>query len=133
MSEKISFIPLLAFLLIGLLLTGCSNSPQAAQKTIDKLARDMQAELPKLLDRDTKLVKVYSRKLELVSEYELLNYEPTEAQNNQNKMKIELYLKQQACPAIKEELLNRGLSSRYIYKDSNGRIIGDWLLSPGDC
>lgn len=122
-----------ALLLIGLFLAACSNSPQSAQNKIDKIAQDMKAELPKMLDSDTKLVNVHTKKLELISEYELVNYEPTETGNQKIKSKIKLYLKNQVCPGIKKELLNKGISSRYIYKGKNGQVIVDRLLSPGDC
>ena len=112
--------------LIGFSISGCSGSPSSPQDTIDNIARDMQAQLPKKLDRDTTLVKVFSRKLELVSEYELNSYRQTEADDDMHKKKIELYLRNEACPAIKQELLNRGISSRYIYRDGDGRL----LLSP---
>lgn len=120
-------------LFIVLLFPACTNSPQSAQKKIEKIARDMKAELPKMLDRDTKLVNVQAKKLELVSEYELVNYKQTETENLMTKNKIELYLKKQVCRGIKKQLLNKGISSRYIYKDNSGQIIGDWLISPGDC
>ena len=86
-----------------------------------------------MLDRDTSLVNVYTRKLELVSEYELVNYDSGESDNKKVKRKIEAYLKTQVCPGIKKELLSRSISSRYIYKDNAGRVIGDWLIAPGDC
>jgi thioredoxin-related protein len=131
LTHKKLFIFLMLF--IVLLFSACTNSPQSAQKKIEKIAQDMKAELPKMLDRDTKLVNVQAKKLELVSEYELVNYKQTETGNLTTKNKIELYLKKQVCPGIKKQLLDRGISSRYIYKDNNGRIIGDWLISPGDC
>ncbi len=123
----------LTLLLAGLLMTACSNSPQSAQKKIDKIAQDMKAELPKILDRDTKLVKVYTAELELVSEYELVNYDPTGTENQKIKNKVELYLKMQVCPEIKEELLGMGISSRYIYKGNDGQVLVNRLISPGDC
>jgi len=130
--NKIPFL-LPGLLLVGLLLTACSNSPQAAQDKIEQIAQNMRAELPKMLDRDTMLVNVYTRDLELVSEYELVNYEPDATENKKVKSKIAAYLKIQVCPGIKKEMLSRGISSRYIYKDSKGRTIGDWLIAPGDC
>jgi len=120
-------------LLAGLLLASCSNSPQAAQNKIDKIAQNTRMELPKMLDRDTRLVNVYTGKLELVSEYELVNYESSESENKKVKSKIEAYLKTQVCPGIKKELLSRGISSRYIYKDNVSKVIGNWLIAPGDC
>jgi hypothetical protein len=128
-----NFFFFLALLLAGLLMTACSNSPQSAQKKIDKIAQDMKAELPKMLDSDTKLVSVYTAELELVSEYELVNYEPTGTENQKIKDKIELFLKTQVCMEIKKELLGKGISSRYIYKGNGGQILVDRLISPGDC
>ena len=129
---KNSFL-FLALLLVGLLMTACSNSPQSAQNKIDKIAQDMKAELPKMLDSDTKLVNVYTAELELVSEYELVNYEPTGTENQKIKDKIELFLKTQVCMEIKKELLGKGISSRYIYKGNGGQILVDRLISPGAC
>ncbi len=86
-----------------------------------------------MLDSDTKLVNVHTKKLELISEYELVNYEPTETGNQRITNKIELYLKNQVCPEIKKKLLSRGISSRYIYKDKDSQVIVDRLVSPGDC
>ena len=130
--NKIPFtLPVL--LLVGLLLAACSNNPQAAQDKIEKIARNMRAELPKMLDRDTRLVNVYTKDLELVSEYELVHYKPDAAEDKKVKSKIASYLKIQVCPGIKKEMLSRGISSRYIYKDGEGRIIGDWLIAPGVC
>ena len=131
-KDKSVFI-LPCLLLAVLLLTSCSNSPQAAQSKIDKIAQNTQAELPKMLDRDTSLVNVYTRKLELVSEYELVNYESSESGNKKVRSKIEAYLNIQVCPGIKKELLSRGISSRYIYRDNDSRVIGEWLIVPGDC
>jgi len=124
------YTALMFFLILS---AACSNSPQSAQKKIDTLAKNMKAELPKMLDRDTKLINVYTRKLELISEYELVNYKPTESGNQNIKNKIKLYLKTQVCPAIKDDLLNDGISSRYIYKGKDSQVIGEWLIAPGDC
>ena len=93
----------------------------------------MRAELPKMLDSDTRLVNVYTKKLELVSEYELVDFKPSETENRRVKNKIEVYLKSQVCQGIKKELLSRGISARYIYKDDAGQTIGEWLIAPGDC
>ena len=128
-----SSLQAILILAISLAITGCSNNPQSAQNKIDKIAKDIKAELPKMLDSDTRIINVYTKKLELVSEYELVNYEPTETENLKIKNKIELYLKNQVCRGIKKELLSKGVSSRYIYKGNNGQIIGEWLISPGDC
>lgn len=133
MFYKKRLFPLLVFLLVAFLVTACSNSPQSAQRKIDKIAQDMQAELPKMLDNDTRLVDVHTGKLELVSAYELVNYEPTEAGNKKIISRIELYLKRDVCPGIKKELLNRGISSRYIYKSKDGQVIINSVLAPGDC
>ena len=120
-------------ILVVSLLTACSNTPQSAQKKIDKIAQEMKTQLPQMLDSDTKLVNVFTRKLELVSEYELVNLKANDAEKQAIKNKIELYLQKQVCPGIKKKLLSTGASSRYIYKGNDGQIIGDWLISPGDC
>lgn len=116
-----------------LIIGGCSDSQRSAQKKIDTIARNIQEELPKILDSDTKLVKVYTKKLELVSEYELVNFKAPESNIGETKLKIEVYLQKKVCPGIREQLLNRGVSTRYIYKGSDGQLIGDWLIKPGDC
>ena len=126
-----NFFHVLFTLLIILSIVGCSNSQQSAQSKIDKIAKDIKAELPKMLDADTKLVNVYTKELELVSEYELVNYKTDNTDNQKNK--IEFYLRNKVCPGIKDELLNKGISSRYIYKESKGKVILDKLLSPSDC
>ena len=120
-------------LFIILPMIGCSNSQQSAQDKIDKIAKDIKPELPKMLDAETKLVNVYTKKLEIVSEYELLKYTAGDADNQKTKDKIERYLKNKVCPEIKGELLNKGISTRYIYKGSKGQVIVDKLLSAGDC
>lgn len=116
-----------------LLAEGCSDSPQSVQKKIDKIALDIQSELPKKLDRDTRLVKVHTRKLELISEYELVNVKTSDGNIGETRTKIEFYLQKKVCPGIRQELLNRGVSSRYIYKGSDGQLIVDLLIKPGDC
>lgn len=131
-ADKKTFL-FLTLLLVISLISACSNTPRSAQKKIDKIAQEMKAQVPKMLDSDTKLVNVFTRKLELVSEYELVNYKPTETENQKIKNKIELYLQKTVCPGIKKKLLSTGASSRYIYKGNDGQIIGDWLISPGDC
>ena len=120
-------------LFIILPMIGCSNSQQSAQDKIEKIAKDIKPELPKMLDAETKLVNVYTKKLEIVSEYELLKHKASDVDNQKTKDKIELYLEDKVCPGIKEELLNIGISTRYIYKGSEGKVILDRLLSPGDC
>ena len=120
-------------LFIILPMIGCSNSQQSAQDKIDKIAKDIKPELPKMLDAETKLVNVYTKKLEIVSEYELLKYTAGDADNQKTKDKIERYLINKVCPEIKGELLNKGISTRYIYKGSKGQVIVDKLLSAGDC
>ena len=132
MTNSTKSLLFLTFLLVVFLMAACSNTPQSAQKKIDKIAQEMETRLPQMLDEDTKLVNVYTRKLELVSEYELVNYKASEGENN-IKTKIELYLQKEVCPGIKKKLLNSGVSSRYIYKDNDGRTVGDWLIAPGDC
>jgi hypothetical protein len=119
--------------LLCLLFVACSCSLRSEQEIIDKMAQDIQAELPKKLDADTMLVNVYTKELELVSEYELVNYTPTESDREAVKDQIESYLNTQVCPGIKKELLGKGISSRYIYKAKSGEVVLDALLSPGDC
>ncbi len=118
---------------ISLAVTGCDKSPQAGQNKIDTIAAEMKTQLPKMLDSDTKLVKVYSKKLELVSEYELVNYPVEVSDQDTLKGNIENYLKMQVCPDIKSELLSNGISSHYIYKVKNGEVVLELLLTPGDC
>lgn len=112
---------------------GCSNSQQSAQDKIDKIAKDIKPELPKMLDAETKLVNVYTKKLEIVSEYELLKLKAGDGDNQKTKDKIERYLKNKVCPEIKGGLLNKGISTRYISKGNEGEVIVDKLLSAGDC
>ena len=121
------------FITVIFTIAGCGNNPQSAQAKIDRIANDMKSELPKTLDSDTKLVNVYTNKLELVSEYELGNFEPNKDSNTEVEIKIKSYLKHQVCPSIKKDLLNKGISSRYIYKSKNGQPVVDLVLSPGDC
>ena len=123
----------LAAIFLVFAIISCSDSPQSAQKKIDKIANDIQPQLPKMLDKDTRLVNVYTKQLELISEYELVNYSPGESDDQSTKNKIELYLTRQVCPNIKQELLGKGISARYIYKGNNGQTIVDRVLSPGDC
>ena len=123
----------LAAVFLVFAIIGCSDSPQSAQKKIDKIANEMQPQLPKMLDKDTRLVNVYTKQLELVSEYELVNYNPEESDDQKTRNKIELYLTRQVCPNIKKELLGKGISARYIYKGNNGQTIVDRVLLPGDC
>jgi hypothetical protein len=111
----------------------CSNSQQSAQNKIDKIAKDIKPELPKMLDAETKLVNVYTKKLEIVSEYQLLKHRVGEADYQKNKDKIESYLKNKVCPEIKGELLNKGISTRYIYKGNEGEVFVDRLLTAADC
>jgi hypothetical protein len=68
-----NFSHFLFIFLIILSIAGCSNSQQSAQIKIDKIANGMKGKLPKILDANTKLVYVYTKKLELVSEYKLVN------------------------------------------------------------
>jgi hypothetical protein len=118
---------------ISLAVAGCDQSPRAGQNKIDKIAAEMQAQLPKMLDSDTKLVTVYTKNLELVSEYELVNYPVEVSDQARLKGKIENYLKRQVCPGIKSELLSKGISSHYIYKGKNDAVVLDLVLAPGDC
>ena len=114
-------------------MAGCGNSPQSAQAKIDKIANDMKSQLPKVLDSDTKLVKVYTKKLEIISEYELVNYKPGEKDKIKKEEKINLYLTTQVCPSIKKEFLGIGVSVRYIYKGNDGQLIVNRVFKPGDC
>jgi len=100
---------------------------------IDQMAADMKSELPKKLDKDTELVNVYTKKLEFVSEYELLNFQSNEANKAAAAAKIESFLKSQICPGIKKELLGKGISSKYIYKGKDGEYLFEEVLKPGDC
>jgi hypothetical protein len=120
------------FITVIFTISGCGNNPQSAQAKIDRIANDMKSELPKTLDSDTKLVNVYTNKLELVSVYELGNFEPNK-DITEVEIKIKSYLKHQVCPSIKKDLLKRGISSRYIYKNKDGQPVVDLILSPGDC
>ena len=126
-----NFSHFLFIFLIILSIAGCSNSQQSAQIKIDKIANGMKGKLPKMLDANTKLVNVYTKKLELVSEYELVNHITSDDDNQKNK--IDFYLKNTVCPGIKKELLSKGISSRYIYKGKEGKVILDRLLSSDDC
>jgi hypothetical protein len=126
-----NFSHFLFIFLIILSIAGCSNSQQSAQIKIDKIANGMKGKLPIMLDANTKLVNVYTKKLELVSEYKLVNHITSDDDNQKNK--IDFYLKNTVCPGIKKELLSKGISSRYIYKGKEGKVILDRLLSSDDC
>jgi len=123
----------LSALLLIFVISGCSDNPKSGQAKIDKIANNIQSQLPKMLDKDTRLVNVYTNQLELISEYELVNYSPGEADFQKTKDKIELYLTRQVCPNIKKELLDKEISARYIYKGNNGQTVVNRVLSPGDC
>ena len=127
-SLLLVFIIILSFVMVG-----CGRSTQSPQAMIDKMADDMKSQLPKKLDKDTELVNVYTEKMELVSEYELLNFEPNEADKAAIATKIESYLKSQICPGIKKELLSKGVSSKYVYKGKDGQYLFEKILKPGDC
>ena len=131
--HNLLFVLCLFMFMISFSMTGCGNNPQAAQAKIDRMAKDMQASLPKMLDKDTKLVKVYANKMELVSEYEMVNFEMNEGNRAAVESKINSYLKLQLCPSIKKELLNLGISARYIYKEKKGQTVVDQVLAKGDC
>ena len=126
-----NFSHFLFIFLIILSIAGCSNSQQSAQIKIDKIANGMKGKLPKILDANTKLVNVYTKKLELVSEYKLVNHITSDDDNQKNK--IDFYLKNTVCPGIKKESFSKGISSRYIYKGKEGKVILDRLLSSDDC
>ena len=128
--------PLLLLAIIIILsftMAGCGKSNQSPQAVIDQMASDLKSQLPKKLDKDTELVNVYTNKLELVSVYELLNFESNEANDAAAATKIESYLKSAVCPGIKKELLSRGVSAKYIYKGKDGQYLFEKILKPGDC
>ena len=131
--SKSSSILCIFMIIISFTMAGCGNSPQSAQAKIDKIANDMKSQLPKVLDSDTKLVKVYTKKLEIISEYELVNYKPGEKDKIKKEEKINLYLTTQVCPSIKKEFLGIGVSVRYIYKGNDGQLIVNRVFKPGDC
>jgi hypothetical protein len=119
-------------LTMGLMVAGCGGS-QSPQEKIDSLVKEMQPQLPKTLDSDTRLVKVYSDKLELVSEYELLHPSAEEKARANSKKHLNDYLHSVVCTNIKNQLLSQGISSRYIYKTPEGEVFLDLVLKPGDC
>lgn len=122
------------FFTISLTLVSCDKgNPQSAQSKIDRIAFEMKAKLPAMLDSDTRLIKVYTKNLELVSEYELVNYPATEAAKSELKGKIENYLKNQVCSDIKGELLSKGITSRYVYKTNQGEVVLELALVASDC
>ena len=128
-----TFLSLALVILLSLVFFGCSSGPQAAQKKIDKIAETMKSKLPQKLDDDTMLVNVYTKEMELVSVYQLLNYESGIGDFKATKNNIELFLRKNVCPGIKKELLSKGIKARYIYSAKDGQIIINRLLSSGDC
>lgn len=114
-------------------MAGCGNNPQSAQAVIDQMANDMKSQLPKMLDKDTRLIDVYTTEMKIVSEYELLNFESTEENKAAAVTKIELYLKSQICPGIKQKLLSKGVSLKYVYKGKNGQYLFEKIFKAGDC
>jgi hypothetical protein len=120
-------------IIISFTMAGCGNSPQSVQAKIDKIANDIKPQLPKILDSDTRLVKVYTKKLEIISEYELVSYKPGEKNKTNPEGKINTYLATQVCPSIKKDLLSIGVSVRYIYKGNDGQLIVNKVFKPGDC
>ena len=131
--SKFSSVLCIFMIMIAFTIAGCGNSPQSAQAKIDKIANDMKPQLPKVLDSDTRLVKVYTKKLEIISEYELVNYKTSEKDKINPTEKINSYLTTQVCPGIKKELHSLGVSVRYIYKGNDGQLIVNRVLKPGDC
>jgi len=119
--------------IISFTMAGCGSSPQSTQAKIDRMAKDMKADLPKMLDSDTKLVNVYTKEFEIISEYELVNYKPGEKDKINPEGKINSYLTTQVCPSIKKDLLSIGVSVRYIYKGNDGQLIVNRVFKPGDC
>ena len=130
---KLSSVLGILMIMISFAMAGCGNSPQSAQAQIDRMAKDMKADLPKMLDKDTKLINVYTGKLELVSEFELVNYEINEENKTAVEAKIKSYLKLQVCPSIKKQLLDQGVSARYLYKDKKDQTVVDQVLTKNDC
>ena len=124
---------LVSLIILSFAIAGCGKSNQSPQAMIDQMAEDMKSQLPKKLDKDTELVNVYTEKMELVSEYELLNFQSNEANKAATATKIESYLKSKICPGIKKELLNRGISTKYVYKAKDGQYLFEEVLKPGDC
>jgi len=132
-SRRMSYLLYISVFMISFAMAGCGNSPQSAQAQIDRMAKDMKADLPKMLDKDTKLINVYTGKLELVSEFELVNYEINEENKTAVEAKIKSYLKLQVCPSIKKQLLDQGVSARYLYKDKKDQTVVDQVLTKNDC
>jgi hypothetical protein len=130
---KFPALLLVIIIIISFAMISCGNSAQSAQTMIDRLAYDMKSQLPKKLDKDTKLVNVYTKQLEFVSEYELLNFDSTEENKIETETKIEFYLKSKVCLSIKKDLLSKGVSSRYVYKGKDGQYLFEKVLKPGDC
>jgi len=124
---------LVSLIILSSTIAGCGKNAQSPQAMIDQMADDMKSQLPKKLDKDTELINVYTEKMELVSEYELLNFEPNEANKAVTATKIESYLKFKTCPNIKKELLSKGISSKYVYKGKDGQYLFEKVLQPGDC
>ena len=109
-----------------------SNSDSKAADQLDELVLEMNRDLPRFLDAETRLDKVHREHKTLVSSHTIVNYKSNEVDPSLIEQNVKETTKGNVCETARL-YLQGGYSYRYIYYGNLGSKITEISLNARDC
>jgi len=134
MKNAVRLLPLVAVLLLLSGMVACS--PDLSSKdTLQKVADQVNKDLPKKIDDDTELTKTEALQGILVYNYRLVNIEAGQVDNAKLESAVRPKITQGACASqeIKDTFFKNKVTLRYSYHDKDGGLIGNLDVTPANC
>jgi hypothetical protein len=102
---------------------------------LNKVAGEINKQLPKAIDQDTQLANVSAMDGVLVYNYRLVNRLAADFDATALVSGIKPQATRGACttPDTRDKFLNQGITLRFSYADKNGSPIASFDVTPGDC
>lgn len=107
-----------------------AGSPEHLRHAAEKI----NARLPKKMDSDTRLTRVYAREREFIYEMELINYSSRDLDSSQFLAQATPFVRSQACGNRgMKGFWKHGITATYQYLGNDRVAIGTVSVTPGDC
>lgn len=110
------------------------SDPRSA-KTLNRLASQLNKNLPMAVDKETELMNVVGLKSTLVYNYRLVNYSASEIDREAVIAHLKPSLVTAACsaPQTRDAFLKEGIVLRYTYFSKDRTYIATIDVAPADC
>lgn len=134
MKKVVRLLPFVAVLLLLSGVVACSPD-LSAKDTLQKVADQVNKDLPKKIDDDTELTKTEAAQAMLIYNYRLVNIESGQVDNAKLESAVRPKITQNACASqqLKDSFFKNHVTLRYSYHDKDGGLIGNLDITPANC